>query len=284
MTAVLVADSGSTKTEWMLLGGEGSLRLRTAGYNPYFDEEVLWEKDLRAWLTSGGWRPLVRSVYYYGAGCDREEVARRLVGVFRRIMPQARVRVADDLTGAGAALWQREHGGVLILGTGMNAGIWDGKKMYRKIIPMGYLLGDHASGATLGLRLVKAWLDGDLSPATAERFEKKYALDRVVLKQKAYVEGRPNFFFASLTPFYLEFSGEAALQAILEDEFDRLFRSDLLPLFRKGRIQHFRATGSIAWYFREMLGKTAATHGLSLEKVIRYPIEGLAAFHGSSSS
>ncbi len=280
MAVILVADSGSTKTEWALVRKGEVETLRTEGYNPYFDREVSWAGPLSAWLSS----LLVQSeerveVFYYGAGCDRPEAAARVEAAFREILPGARVHVADDLSGAGAALWHHEQGGVLILGTGMNAGMWDGRRITKKITPMGFLLGDHGSGAALGLRLARAWLDGDLQEETSRKLQEKYRLDREMLKKNAYLEPRPHYFFAGFTPFFLEAPDDPVLQRILEDEFDRLFRCDLQPLLGRGS---FRALGSVAWYFREKLHEKAERYGLHLDKVVRYPLNELVVFHGEN--
>lgn len=45
---ILIADSGSTKTEWLLVGKQGIERtFRTSGINPYF----LGEEEIRRVLT-----------------------------------------------------------------------------------------------------------------------------------------------------------------------------------------------------------------------------------------
>ncbi len=278
---ILVADSGSTKTQWALADDPGHIEyLSTAGYNPYFDREVSWRDELFTWsrrLVSGGRR--VENIWYYGAGCDRREGVEQIAHVLKELFPGARVHVEDDLTGAAKALYAQEQGIALILGTGANAGYWDGKVILRKIVPVGYLLGDHGSGASLGLRLVRAWLDGDLPEPLASSLQASYGLSRQKIKEKVYLADRPNYYLASLVPFFLDHLKEPSVREIVVDDFRKLFRVDLSPLAGEEGSREVRATGSVAWFLREILEEVAGEYGFVTGKIIRYPIEELVRLH-----
>ncbi len=278
---IVVADSGSTKTEWALALSREDIRyIRTSGYNPYFNSKIPWEEELSRWLReslSGGER--VEKVYYYGAGCDRREARRKVENALRRIFPGALSYVDDDLTGAAKGLYGKEKGVALILGTGSNAGIWDGEKIIKKSHAVGYLLGDHGSGAALGLRFVRAWFDNELPEELVASFCKKSGLDRQKIKEKVYLEEKPNYFLASFVPFLLDHLDENVVREMVEDEFGKLFRIDLLPLCREAASDELRVTGSVAWYFRELLETTARSYGVVLRRIVRYPLKDLTALH-----
>lgn len=278
---ILVADSGSTKTEWALAEDPDHIDfLSTAGYNPYFDEEITWLDPLSGWLRkrSAGF-PKVDMIYYYGAGCDRREGSSRVEEALRSLFPDAGIIVEDDLSGAARALYGRERGISLILGTGTHAGVWDGGKIRKKIVPMGYLLGDHGSGASLGLRFVRAWLDRELPEEVTEDFLKTYDLSRQKIKEKIYLEGKPNYFLASFAPFIHKYLDVEAVSGIVRDEFRRLLRAELLPLAEEFRVSELRAAGSVAWYFRDYLAGISGEYGLTLKKTIRYPLRELVLSH-----
>jgi N-acetylglucosamine kinase-like BadF-type ATPase len=278
---ILVADSGSTKTEWALAEDPERIDfLVTAGYNPYFDKKVTWEIPLSEWLQkrSVPGKDIDR-IYYYGAGCDRQEGQEAVRKALLRLLPGREITVEDDLTGAARALYGSEEGVALILGTGTNAGVWDGMKILQKSIPVGYLLGDHGSGASLGLRFVRAWLDGELPQKVASAFYKRYALTRQSLKEKVYLVDKPNFYLATFSPFIREYIQEEAVADIVRDEFRRLVRIDLLPLAEGADMRRMRATGSVAWFFRELLEQIMDEYGLVLEKTVRYPLKELVQLH-----
>ena len=217
---ILVADSGSTKTQWALADDSGNIEyLSTAGYNPYFDREVSWKDELSGWSRgqlAGGRR--VERIWYYGAGCDRPEGVEKIARILGELFPDACVHVEDDLSGAAKALYAHEQGIALILGTGANAGYWDGQEIRRKVVPVGYLLGDHGSGASLGLLLVRAWLDGDLPQPLASSLQIAYGLSRQKIKEKVYLEERPNYYLASFVPFLLEHLKDPSIRGIVTED------------------------------------------------------------------
>ncbi len=278
---IVIADSGSTKTEWAFAKSTEEVGyIRTAGYNPYFNRDIPWKEELLQWLSVN--LHDVRSVervYYYGAGCDRAEAKEKVGEALTGLFPRARVRVEDDLTGAALALYGEGSGVALILGTGTNAGVWDGRRIRKKSMTVGYLLGDHGSGAALGLRFVRAWFDHELPQEVVAAFREETGLTRQQIKEKVYLEEKPNYFLATFVPFLLKHIRVKAIREIVQDEFRKLCRVDLVPLCSEARKNEVRATGSVAWYFREILEETTREYGLLLTKKIRYPLQKLVSLH-----
>ena len=68
---ILIADGGSTKTDWSIVSGNWEIdRIRTGGINPFFQTEEEISAEIRDNLI-----PRIResdsvgAVYFYGAGC-----------------------------------------------------------------------------------------------------------------------------------------------------------------------------------------------------------------------
>jgi glucosamine kinase len=102
---ILVADSGSSKTDWLLaVPQQEPLKFRTGGLNPYF----LTEKEMLKILQEQGADLLAHSadvteLYFFGAGCsspDRHEI---LSNVLSQLFPKAFVSVDSDLLGSAYA-------------------------------------------------------------------------------------------------------------------------------------------------------------------------------------
>ena len=72
---ILIADSGSTKTDWRILLPDGSVeQARTEGFNPTFQESAQIQQELQTHLLpqlSQFGQPT--AVHYYGAGCSSAE-------------------------------------------------------------------------------------------------------------------------------------------------------------------------------------------------------------------
>ncbi len=276
---ILIADSGSTKTEWALARAPGDIVFfRTEGFNPYFDRQVRWRKEVEEVLSGQRVREQIVSVYYYGAGCDLEHHKMLIRKVLKEIVPVAGVEVEDDMTGAARALFGRERGVAVILGTGANAGLWEGKGFISRSRPLGYLLGDHGSGAVLGLRLIRAWLDQELSPTVSKAFAAEYEIKTEDLKENIYLQGRPNHYLAGFAPFLLKYQLDKTIRNILEDEFGKLFDLQLKPLLADPE-EMVRFTGSVAYYFQEHLRAAGQKKGVKIDRIVQYPLKDLAEYH-----
>ena len=277
---ILVADSGSTKTEWALARDtEDIVFFKASGYNPYFDHQERWSEEIAGWFHQEGINPdEINYVYYYGAGCDTSSHKKQVEEAIRKILPHAGIVVEDDLTGAAKALFGRERGVILILGTGTNAGLWDGESFIKRSLPLGYLLGDHGSGAVLGLRLVKAWLDHELSPALSKIFADQYKINVKALKEELYLKGKPNYYLAGFSPFLWKHQSDKRIRSIIMDEFAKLFDIQLKPLFAAAG-DKIRATGSVAYFYQELLLAVAQKRGIEIDKIIQYPLKNLVTFH-----
>ena len=66
---ILIADSGSSKTDWRVIDDQGEIRqFRTVGFNPFYQSQ----DEMRRGLQTPDLLELmgkVDQVYFYGAGC-----------------------------------------------------------------------------------------------------------------------------------------------------------------------------------------------------------------------
>ena len=71
---ILLADSGSTKTDWCLVdNGQVSLTVKTCGFNPFYQTEEDIAEELRTTLVPELPSNTVDDVFFYGAGCTRKK-------------------------------------------------------------------------------------------------------------------------------------------------------------------------------------------------------------------
>lgn len=276
----LIADGGSTKTEWCLCN-EGKLvkRVFTGGMNPYIldNSEIL--ELLRTALLPQLDGAVVTEIHYYGAGC-RDAVIPNVKSLFASVFAHAAgmINVYSDMVAAARALFGSEPGIACIMGTGSNSCYYDGVKIADAVPPLGYVLGDEGSGSDIGKTLVNAILKRRMPKEIADKFYEQTGLTADEVIRRTYRETEPGRFLASLTHFAADNMEHAEIRNLIRDCFGKFFRNNIAPYGRKNC--KIAAMGSVAYYFNETLKEAAQQEGYTLCKIIKSPMEGLLEYHG----
>lgn len=272
---IIIADSGSSKTDWRLISGDGVLKeVNTSGLNPQIlsgtaFESVIRESDLIQWPLED-----IEKIYFYGAGITNKQIKVDLIRWLKSIFSNAEIEAYSDLLAAARALYGNNSGLVGILGTGSNIGYYNGTKLEKSIPILGYLLGDEGSGNALGKRLIVAFLRNELSPTLNNEFMSFYP-DYNNLLSNIYKNEQPARLLASFVPFIHQHLESKIIGKMVEEEFTKYFR-----LFKKlENISDIALIGSLAYYFKPVLKDIAMAEGLKLTKVMKSPIEALTLHH-----
>lgn len=270
----LIADSGSTKTDWCVCN-QGSVwqRIQTQGINPFHqspEEIAAIMQEMVGQLTEA---ESIRQIEFYGAGCALPDKKAVVSQTLQTVLPEcAHIYVSSDLEGAARAVCQGEAGIACILGTGSNSCQFDGEHIVANTPCLGYILGDEGSGAVLGRTLASDCLKGQLPSHLCEAFLTEYHLDQATLLERVYRQPLANRFLASLTPFLSKHREEPAIHDLLVREFTRFFQRNVMAYDTTLPV-HF--VGSIAHYFSKELTEAAHALGLTVGRILRAPMEGL---------
>ncbi len=274
---VLIADSGSSKTDWCLSDrGRESLRLVTKGMNPYFQTGEEMKEELNRVLLPQLNGAAVRAVFFYGAGCTPDKVG-GVSCVLQGCFPDVPVWVGSDLLGAARGLCGRESGIACILGTGSNSCFYDGNVIRENVSPLGFILGDEGSGAVLGKLLVGDCLKNRLPSALKEKFLARFQLTAAGIIDRVYRQPFPNRFLASLSLFLHENLEVPEVYELVYRGFTAFFDRNVKQYDYRSYPVHL--TGSIAYYYREVVVAAAKDSGVTLGRINRSPMEGLVLFH-----
>ena len=277
---LLIADSGSTKTDWRLVGPDGSAyAFQTDGFNPYYQTTPQIASTLQAQLLPALTKVTVSAVFFYGAGCSGPAVNPIVADALRAVLPgEPTVAVDSDMLGAARAGAGREPGIVCILGTGSNACCYDGRQITRGIQSLGFWLGDEGSGGYLGKTLVRDFFQDQLPADLRNAFQHQYALDRPTLLENAYQKPFPNRYFASFTPFLSQNIAHPHVVNLVTDAFT-LFLTTYVRRFPEANTWPVHFVGSVAHYFTELLQQAVSTAGLTLGRIVKAPVDRLVEFH-----
>lgn len=272
---ILIADSGSTKTEWALITEDTVQTIITSGINPVHmgAEEIGTLLEQEFTLPVGP----IGSVWFYGAGCipakcdDMAEVLHRFFGT-------EIVSVESDLLGAARGISGKQPGVACILGTGSNSALYDGNKIVNNVPPLGYILGDEASGADLGKRLIGNLLKGLLPREIEEAFYSEYPLEYAEIIETIYRKPGANRFLARFCPFICKHVDHPAIRSMVEQAFGDFVERNIM---RYDGIRELPVsfTGSVAYYFEKPLRDVLKKYGLTVGKIDRSPMTGLIQYH-----
>ncbi len=268
---ILIADSGSTKTDWSCINGQEIIRFKTIGLNPYFVSSEQVEQEVSKNIPQNIDIDAIIEVHFFGSGCGRVESKSTIRKGLQLIFKNAKIAVESDLFGAGFACYgPREAGIIAILGTGMNIGFWQGPASLQTPLPsLGFILGDAGSGASLGKRLLKAIFEEQLSPYIIEKFQNTYSLTVSDLLEKLYKQPRANAFLASFVPFLSENQDDEQLQGIVNDAFDE-FTNVYASRFPMSKTISF--VGSIAKVFERNLKYCLSKKEFEISQIVDAPI------------
>lgn len=277
---ILVADSGSTKTNWIAINekGETYFKIDTEGLNPaVFSKKTLYDRI----ITKEELRDIkykVKEIYFYGAGCGTQNAVTFLNTIFEDIFPNARIEIYEDTIAAVKSLETDSPGVVCILGTGSNCSYFDGKETHQKIISLGYMLMDSASGNYYGKQIIKDHAYHKMPSELAKKFETQYDLRPDVIKENLYKKDNPNTYLASIGRFIIENKESDYAQKLIKDGL-RFFVENQILQFEESKHVPIYFVGSIAHFLHDEIKEVLDEYGLMLGKIVRHPIMTLAAAH-----
>ncbi|ODS82688.1 MAG: N-acetylglucosamine kinase [Cytophagaceae bacterium SCN 52-12] len=280
MNTILIADSGSTKADWLSAKADGMVlaEWNSPGINPFFqDRETisgLMEKEVFPRVSGSP-----AAIYFYGAGCADAQSASPVAKSLKDRFPTARVEVESDLLGAARSLCQHQPGIACILGTGSNNCLYDGSQIVGNIGSLGFWMGDEGSGGHLGRQLVVAYLHKELPGDLEEHFAAAYpGVNRMEILNRAYKQPFPNRYFAGYTRFAGAHRSHPFIQDLLRTSFG-VFLDKYVLKHPGAQSYPVSFTGSVAWHFREELRAVLEEKGLTFGKIVQKPIGGLAVYH-----
>lgn len=280
-STILIADSGSTKTEWRLLSKKRKRTIFTQGLSPYFlnaaQIEAVLQNELLPHLPDE--RP--DTLYFYGTGCAAPANARMVKGVLTRLFPDAQVEVTHDLMGAARALCGHDPGVACILGTGSNSGFYNGKSITKNSPGLGYVLGDEGSGAYLGKRVLQYYLYGTFDEELHAKFMAEYESKPETILDSVYKKPLPNRYLAGYSHFLSANRGHYMVENIIEDGLNDFFFQHLCK-YRESWTKPIHFIGGVAHAFRDVLRELGRSYEFEIGKILKVPMDGLEAYHNPS--
>jgi len=280
---ILIADSGATKSDWILMNNEGEqMRFQLVGLNPFYVDTLeiitILSKELTPYIEN----KKIHQLYFYGAGCSSVFKCMTVEEAFDNLFENAEVVVESDLLGAGRALFKDREGIACILGTGSNSCLFDGNEIVENITSLGYFFGDEGSGAHMGKVFLKDYLLGNLPQEIETAFKKDYNYNRDNILDAIYNLPFPNRFLASFCEFYADNLSNKYIFDLVSNSFREFFINQIKQYSKYKKVP-VSFVGSVAFFFEPLLRQIAAEFEVKIDKILRSPINALAKYHKKES-
>lgn len=275
---ILVADSGSTKTEWKVINNKiAQTSLFTSGINPYFlsSEEIylLLEKELP--VLSGH---SIKRIYFYGTGCNSEVKNNTVREALNRFFVSEKTWVGTDLLGAARSLCQNDAGIACIIGTGSNSCYYNGSEIVTNVSPLGYILGDEGGAAVLGRKLISAVLKKQVPETVVRLFFDTYRITPAEILESVYMKPFPNRFLGQYAKFISGNIHIPELQEIIITSFEEFIKRNILQ-YPEASYLPVSFTGSIAIHFKVFLEDLLIKYNLNPGIFTLSPMSNLITYH-----
>lgn len=276
---ILIAESGSTKTDWCLIHQGKKTKKNTQGINPFFLQEheiiSILEHELKIKPTTK-----IDEIHFYGAGIssiDKQKIIERCLNLY---FSTKNAKCYSDMLASARATCGTHKGIATILGTGSNTCYFDGKKIAFKTASLGYVLGDEGGGTHLGRKVLQYYLHGIFEKDLMLAFEQKFQKSTEEILDGIYKKSFPNRYLASFAQFIFEQRGHYMIENIAEDCINEVFINHLLRYPKVEKLPvHF--TGSVSFFLKDIIKNLCEQYGLQLGQIVQKPIQGLIAFHAN---
>lgn len=315
----LIADSGSTKTDWSLVDESGKVvaTCKSQGLNPYHLSEdemlrVLQEEVKTPLLVQLSGASFCEertdvgtienlSVYFYGSGVT-DAMVPKMETLLRQAFDASEAHAASDMLGAARALLGQDSGIAVILGTGSNSCLYDGKRIVKGVSPLGYILGDEGSGTAIGKAFFRLVFRHPQALSLREKFAEWSGMNYAAVIDRIYRQPLANTYLASVSTFV---GGKLAQlkENSQENSVEFLLLSDMVKEVYRDFCEHILSyyvassastssvsassssnktvgfVGSIAYYFQDYIASALQENDFAMGKVLRSPMEGLLKYH-----
>lgn len=280
MASLLLAESGSTKTDWCFLKkGRKAIHFKTSGINPYLQnhEEIIHvlEQELK-WDH----KEKPDAIAFYGAGAGQEAKKEELAFILKQYFDIKKIEVQCDMMAAARAMCGNEKGIISILGTGSNSCYYDGKKIKDKQVSLGYIAGDEGSGNYLGKRVLQYYAYKTFDIELRMAFEQLYGNDIPAMLNRLYKEPFPNRYLATFVTLLKQNRGHFMVENIIEDCLGDFFYQHILKYRESWKLPLY-FTGSVAFEFGDVISALCDQYELQLGEITKTPIDGLIKYHKS---
>ncbi len=269
----LVADSGSTKTDWRIIDNTNFI-VQSAGFNPMVqDEETMLDNlfigELMVISKS------IKQISFFGAGCSNPEANKKMTLVLAKVFSEAIINVDHDIKGAALALLGNRNGLACILGTGSNSALFIEGEITQKVPSLGHIIGDDGGGFSIGRSFLRHYIyEGKDWSKLIEKAGLESNPKQII--KEMYAQKKPNTFVASYAQIPIANKNVEEFNKIISVEIEQFFSIFVDPYLEN--INQIGFIGSVAYFNKDIIELLCEKRKITLLKIIKQPIDDLVEF------
>jgi N-acetylglucosamine kinase-like BadF-type ATPase len=273
---ILIADSGSTKCDWILCENKETapIRIKTKGLNPAIITKKDFQKVISKCEELNKYKSQITNIKFFGAGCGTKRSQKKVNTILESYFENATAETGED-TMAAVMATTKEPAVVCILGTGSNCCYFDGKNIHLKIPSLGYILMDEGSGNYFGKKLLQAYYYEKMPQDLRALFENEFNLKEKEIIKGLYKSVTPNKYLASFAPFLFKYETHTFCQNMLYAGMKTFIENHVLKY--RDTLKHvpIHFVGSIAYYAQDYIKQALQERGIKSAKFVKSPIDNI---------
>lgn len=274
---ILIVESGSTKSDWVLSDYQGNLknRFHTEGINPI----LLDRKEILSIISSN--QELLKNfekvseIFFYAAGCGTKETDNKMKEIFQKLLsPSAEIIIKGDMAAAVYSVTS-EPAVVCILGTGSNSCFFDGKNIVQKMPSLGYLLDDAGSGNAIGREILRSYYLEKMPRHLRRIFDHAFNMELEFVLTQLYQKSFPNRYLASFTKIAIQHLDKPFFQDLIKRNIRYFLVENLQPYKEELQRYPIHFIGSVGYYCRNIIEEELLQLNYKPGNFVKSPIDAL---------
>ena len=276
---ILIAESGSTKTDWVLVNDQNDITMfKSMGFNPFFHSSEFIAEKIKENVEFYNASKNVERLYFYGAGCSSNEMNQIVKSGLSLVFPNSLITVDHDLLACALSTYKGEPAISCILGTGSNSCYYDGQTLREEVPAIAYILGDEGSGSYYGKKLLRDYLYNQLPSSINEDFEDQFGSSKLDIFENVYLKPHANVYLASFMKFLNRHYHHNYVIDMIQNGMNEFIKIHVCCYPEHKTVKtHF--IGSISKIFEAELKSAAENNGVILGDIIQKPVDNLVNYH-----
>tara|TARA_B100001248_G_scaffold39242_1_gene25109 strand:- start:137 stop:991 length:855 start_codon:yes stop_codon:yes gene_type:complete len=276
---ILIAESGSTKTDWVLVNDQNDITMfKSMGFNPFFHSSEFIAEKIKENVEFYNASKNVERLYFYGAGCSSNEMNQIVKSGLSLVFPNSLITVDHDLLACALSTYKGEPAISCILGTGSNSCYYDGQTLREEVPAIAYILGDEGSGSYYGKKLLRDYLYNQLPSSIKEDFEDQFGSSKSDIFENVYLKPHANVYLASFMKFLNRHYHHKYVIDMIQNGMNEFIKIHVCCYPEHKTVKtHF--IGSISKIFEKELKSAAENNGVILGDIIQKPVDNLVNYH-----